>query len=96
MTNSNLGVVAGIVFLGVEIKQNSEAISAQAYQSRAEAVQELSRVIMDSDHFAPLLAKLNSGLFPRDPAVLAELNPEERIRLTAFHQFTRVTLDNQH
>jgi hypothetical protein len=92
---ANFGVIAGFVFLGFEIQQNSEAINAQTYQSRAESAQELSTTIMDSEHFAPLLAKLGSGLFPQDPAVLAELNPEDRIRLTAFHQFLRITLDNQ-
>jgi hypothetical protein len=92
---ANVGVVDGFVFLGLEIQQNSDAINAQTYQSRAEAAQELSTTIMDSEHFVPLLAKLGSGLFPSDPAVLAELNPEDRIRLTAFHQWMRVALDNQ-
>jgi hypothetical protein len=92
---ANLGVIAGIVFLGFEIQQNSDAINAQTYQSRAEAAQELSATIMDSEHFAPLLAKLDSGLFPRDAAVLAELNPEDKIRIAAFHQWLRVGLDNQ-
>jgi len=92
---ANLGVVAGIVFLGFEIQQNSEAINAQTYQSRAEAAQEWSSMVADSEHFAPLLAELGAGLFPRDPATLAELSPEDRIRLTAFHQWTRIQLDNQ-
>jgi hypothetical protein len=95
MLIANLGVIAGFVFLALEIQQNSEAIKAQTYQSRTEAGQELSITIMDSEHFAPLLAKLGSGLFPADPAALAELNPEERIRLTAFQLFLRLTLDNQ-
>ena len=92
---ANLGVVAGFVFLGMEIQQNSEAINAQTYQSRAEAAQELSTTIMDSEHFAPLLAKLGSGLAPRDPTVLAELNPEDRIRISAYLQWLRVGTDNQ-
>ena len=92
---ANIGVIAGFVFLGLEIQQNSDAINAQTYQSRTEAAQELSTTIMDSEHFAPLIAKLGSGLFPADPAVLAELNPEDRIRLMALHQWTRVALDNQ-
>ena len=91
---ANLGVVAGIFFLGFEIQQNSVAINAQTYQSRAQIVQEWSSMVADSEHFAPLLAKLGTGLFPRDPASFAELSAEDRIRLTAFHQWTRVQLDN--
>ena len=92
---ANLGVIAGFVFLGFEIQQNSDAINAQTYQSRAETFQELSTTIMDSEQFAPLLAKLGSELFIVDPTVLAELNPEDRIRVAAFHQWTRAALDNQ-
>ena len=92
---ANFGVIAGIVFLAFEIQQNSEAIKAQTYQSRTEAAQELSTVIMDSEHFAPLLAKLGDSMFPNDPAILAELNPEDRIRLMAHFQWIRVALDNQ-
>jgi len=40
--SANFGVIAGIVFLGFEIQQNSDAINAQAYQSRTEAVLGLS------------------------------------------------------
>jgi hypothetical protein len=50
---------------------------------------------MDSEHFAPLLAKLGSGLFPTDTATSAELTPEDRIRLTAYYQWIRIALDNQ-
>ena len=92
---ANFGVIAGIVFLAFEIQQNSEAIKAQTYQSRTEGAQELSAAIMDSEHFAPLLAKLGDSLFPNDPAVFAELNPDDRIRLMAHFQWLRVALDNQ-
>ena len=92
---ANLGVVAGIVFLAVEIQQNSAAINAQTYQSRATTAQEMSLAIMDSEHFAPLLARLEAGLFPRDPAALAELEGADRIRAAAYHQWLRVNLDNQ-
>ncbi len=92
---ANVGVVAGIVFLGLEIQQNSDAIKAQIYQSRAEAVQELSTTIMDSDHFAPLIAKIGSELPPADLAAMAELSVEDRLRLAAYFQWQHLQFDNQ-
>jgi hypothetical protein len=32
---ANIGVIAGIVFLGVELRQTQDAMQAQAYQARA-------------------------------------------------------------
>lgn len=92
---SNLGVIAGIVFLGLEIQQNNAAINAQNYQSRADAVLDLSLVIMDSEHFAPLLAEMGGDLFPSDLSKLAKLSTGDRLRMTAYYQWLRTAIDNQ-
>ena len=92
---ANIGVIGGVVFLAVEIQQTSDVINAQTYQARAASAQEMSLAIMDSEHLAPLLAELESGLFPVDPEALAKLDGADRIRLAAYLQWFRVTLDNQ-
>ena len=44
---ANVGVIAGIVFLGVELRQNSEAAELQAAQSYVNLTQELDFRIVD-------------------------------------------------
>jgi hypothetical protein len=91
---ANFGVIAGIVFLGLEVQQNSNAIQAQTYQSRTEATQEMMIAIMDSERVAPLFAEIDTDLFPSDLQKIENLDPESRLRVMAFYYWTRLQIDN--
>ena len=46
---ANLGVIAGIVFLGLELQQNNELLDSQARQSRANGARELGSAIFNAE-----------------------------------------------
>ena len=96
-----LAVVATLAYLAVQVRQskqsmdrNSQIILAQNYQTRAVAGEDGMRDLAESNHLAPLLARVGSGRIS-DPAVLAELTPEEHVRLVAYHQWLVLGIDNQ-
>jgi len=57
---ANIGVIAGIIFLAVEISQNSDMIRAQTRTQMAEEVTELLSVNMSDQDYAAVLMKGNS------------------------------------
>lgn len=57
---ANVGVIAGIVFLAVEIRQNSNAIRAQTRAQLAEEVTELFSVNMNDQAYADVLMRGNN------------------------------------
>ncbi len=58
---ANFGVIAGIVFLAVEIGQNSEMMRAQTRTQLAEELTELFSANMNDQHYAEILLKGNNG-----------------------------------
>jgi hypothetical protein len=81
---ANLGVIAGIVFLAVETRQNNSLLEAQAgynlFQNRTSDMQR----IQTSPEFSALMQKLISG---------DELTPEEYSRSYNYH--TRLMINFQ-
>ncbi len=59
---ATVGVIASIVFLGFELKQNSELMKAQIYQSRAETLQSAFLELSESEFLVPILIKINTVL----------------------------------
>lgn len=66
---ANVGVIAGIVFLAIEIRQNSDAVQAQTRAQLAEEVTELLSVNMNDKEYAGVLMRGNR---------LEELSPVEQ------------------
>jgi len=66
---ANIGVIAGIVFLAVEIRQNSDATRAQTRAQLAEEVTELFSVNMNDQEYAGVLMRGNN---------VEELSPVEK------------------
>lgn len=66
---ANVGVIAGICFLAIEIRQNSNAIRAQTRAQLAEEVTELFSVNMNDQSYADVLMRGNS---------VKELSPVEK------------------
>lgn len=57
---ANIGVIAGIVFLAIEIRQNSDAVRAQTRTQLSEQVMELLSVNMNDHEYASVLMRGNS------------------------------------
>ncbi len=55
---ANIGVLIGIAFLVIEVRQNTTALTASAYQSRSDALQEYSLTVAASDELATIEAEL--------------------------------------
>jgi hypothetical protein len=73
---ANLGVIAGIVFLGIEISQNNELMEAQARYNRLVSQTGSQTLIANNAQLAELLAKNDMG---------AELTPAERRQFEALY-----------
>ena len=58
---ANLGVIAGIVFLAVEINQNTEMMEAQMSQARTEAAMAEAQSVYNSEYVLPLLDAIDQG-----------------------------------
>lgn len=83
---ANLAVVAGIVFLGIEIRQNTAMMESQIMQSRTEAAMSEQQALFNSDYLPAILVKVRRG---------EELTAEEMLRYeTNFRAFNR-NMDNQ-
>lgn len=66
---ANVGVISGIVFLAIEIRQNSDVIRAQTRAQLAEEVTELFSVNMNDQDYADVLMRGNN---------VEELSPVEK------------------
>ncbi len=58
---ANLGVIAGIVFLGIEVQQNNALLGAQARSSRAHLRIESIQWIMSNPELLQVLLKRREG-----------------------------------
>jgi len=80
---ANIGVLAGIVFLAIEIQQNTETTRAQMIQSRAEIAVVLAAETFNSEYIPTIIAQDLS---------VEDLSAEDRFRLNTW---VRASLRNQ-
>ena len=80
---ANFGVLIGIVFLAIEIRQNTETTRAQMIQSRAETSVFLAAETFNSEHMPDIWMKVIGG---------EELSDSEFFR---YRTWFRATLRNQ-
>ena len=71
---ANLGVIIGIIFLGIEIRQTNNTVAGTAYQARALAIMQQQEMLAESTYLAPALLKMNEQ-------GLESLDQRERLRL---------------
>ena len=69
---ANVGVIAGIVFLGIELRQNNELMAAQARQASFENNRQFAEYLFENPDLAEILAKVEAG---------EETSPAEDIQL---------------
>jgi hypothetical protein len=80
---ANVGVIAGLVFLGYEIRQNTTQIRVQAAYSINQAVESLNQAVYQDREFADLLL--------RGEQSFDNLDPVEKRRLATYF-FTEINL----
>ena len=58
---ANVGVIAGIVFLGYEMRQNTQVARQEAYSSFAQSINDVNTTIMASPELAAIIARASEG-----------------------------------
>ena len=88
---ANVGVIAGIVFLGYELRQTQIAMQSQAFQARALDALAWDLEIARDENLRKIQYQLDSGEF--DPSSLTEAE-----RQIAFYLLdaARLDVDNEH
>ncbi len=92
--SANIGVVIGLMLLIVEIDQNSELVKAQINQARSDSLVQRLAEFADSEHIAPLRAKLNSAGYPERVVPRNELTPVEVERLQTWLGSSMLDFEN--
>jgi len=80
---ANVGVIAGLVILAYEIRQNTSQMRAEASYSINQSVQLLNQAVFQDEAFAELLV--------RGEQSFQDLSPTEQRRLIAYF-FTEINL----
>lgn len=78
-----------LIYVGLQIKQNTNATRAQIYQSRTDSLERMAFFIAGSQEIAEIMVKVETG-----QADLAELTPVELRRFTSIQFVNSVRLDN--
>jgi hypothetical protein len=98
---SAVAVVVTLVYLAVQVRQNTHSIEeskrlalAQTYQMRADALQTMLVHAADSQHIGPLITKLTQLGYPEDVSALDRLSPDERGRFRQWQIAQQAHWDN--
>ncbi len=83
---ANLAVLAGLIVLIIEIRQNTDMIESQVQQSRTEAALSEQQAVFNSDYMPAILEKVANG----EP-----LTEEESRRYEPYFRAFNRNMDNQ-
>jgi hypothetical protein len=98
---ANIGVVAGIVFLAMELQQNTESLEneqrlavSQAYQQRSDSVRNMLIDFATGD-LNEILVELQEHGWPENRDAFAEIDPAQRqdfimLNYSRWHYFDNV------
>ncbi len=93
----NFGEFAGaillftsLIYVGIQIKQNTNATRAQIYQARTDSAQDLFLFAAGSDDINEILEEVNYG----DTSLLDQLTPLQRRKYLNFHLANQMRMDN--
>lgn len=96
-------VVATLIYLAVQLRQNTRSIEnarllalAQTYQMRSDALQAMLVTASDSEHIGPIIVKLTEHGYPEDVSSLDKLSREEWGRFRQWHIAQITHWDNMH
>ena len=100
---SAFAVVASLIYLAMQIGQNTRAMNegrklalAQTYQMRSDALQAMLVDAADSDHIGPIIIKLTDLGYPEKVEALEALNPAEWRRFRMWQIAQQTHWDNMH
>jgi hypothetical protein len=98
---SAIAVVITLVYLAIQIRQNTHSIEenrrfalAQTYQIRADALQNMLVQAAESHHIGPLITKLTQLGYPEDVSALDRITPDERGRFRQWQIAQHTHWDN--
>ncbi len=58
---ANIGVIFGLIFLAIELNQNSDLMRIQISQSRADAAMAANQSSFTSDYLPQIIVKVSAG-----------------------------------
>jgi len=97
-----IGVIATLIYLSVQVRQNTKAMEedrrlslAQTYQTRADALQEMV-VMAASSELSPIISKLTEAGYPERIDALEALDDVERGRFRLWQIAQQTHWDNMH
>ena len=97
----SIAVLATLVYLSVQIRQNTRSMGeskklalAQTYQMRSDALQMMLVHAADSEHIGPIITKLTGAGYPEDIGVLEHLSKDERGRFRQWQIAQQTHWDN--
>ena len=83
---ANFGVIAGLILLVFEMRQNTQMMRAQISQSRTETAMSEQQATYNSDHIPALIVKVNRG---------DDLSEEDLVRYRSYLRSFNRNMDNQ-
>ena len=96
-----IAIVVTLIYLAVQIRQNTSALEqsqkvtlAESYQHRSETRRQMSFELAESEYMAPLNVKVEARGWPRNLDVIDELDPVERFRFLHLMSASMIRLDN--
>lgn len=97
----SIAVLATLVYLSVQIRQNTRSMDegkklalAQTYQMRSDALQMMLVHAADSEHIGPIITKLTGAGYPEDISALEDLSQEDRGRFRQWQIAQQTHWDN--
>ncbi len=97
----SIAVLATLVYLSVQIRQNTKSMDeskrlalAQTYQVRSDALQMMLVHAADSEHIGPIITKLTGAGYPEDISALDILSDLERQRFRLWQIAQETHWDN--
>jgi hypothetical protein len=97
-----IGVIATLVYLAVQVRQNTRSLEdsqrlalAQTYQMRSDGLQNML-VHAASSTIGGIIYKVTPAGYPEDISALDALTPEERSRFRQWHIAQQAHWDNMH
>ena len=97
----SIAVLATLVYLSVQIRQNTKSMDeskrlalAQTYQVRSDALQMMLVHAADSEHIGPIITKLTGAGYPEDIGALDDLSNVERQRFRLWQIAQETHWDN--
>jgi len=97
----SIAVLATLVYLSVQIRQNTRSMDegkklalAQTYQMRSDALQMMLVHAADSEYIGPIITKLTGAGYPEDIGALEDLSQEDRGRFRQWQIAQQTHWDN--